>query len=250
MGQFHVTLTSVTNFLLFPQFKQQLDFVFLFLFFLTRSQSFSAAEARLRAHHDLTKIHSWTYFPIMVISKLTSAVFLKQKLKLKQPKNCDRIVKSAHFLQDSTTKRTCFIRMRYSVPLLGCFHGNYRHRKRSKSGSWLFELGFQTPAKPSPPLSLSSCERFSVSSPLLLETVSFSTVDVEPKRVWVPAGETAARFLSGPQMEKAAWDHLGDGSVWGLFLSPQLAVVSDVCVGPAQMCLLKPEANPVSPSLC
>lgn len=156
----------------------------------------------------------------MIISKLTSAVFLKQKLKLKQPKNCNIIIKSAHFHQDSAKKRMCFIRMRYSVPLLGFFHSNYGHRKWSKSVFWLFAPGFQTPAMLSPPLFL---QRFLCVLTFISENMSLSTVHVEPNHVSVPAGETAARFFSGPEMKKqreAIWGRQRLRSV----SEPELAV--------------------------
>lgn len=60
------------------------------------------------------------------------------------------------------------------------------------------------------------------------EDMSLSTVHVEPNRVSVPAGETAARFLSGLEMKKQC------ETIWGrqrgLFLNPNSMCVGCLCV--------------------
>lgn len=114
--------------------------------------------------------------------------------------------------------------MRYPVPLFGFFffYSNCRQRKWSKSVLWLIALGFQTP-----PLSLSSCKRFSVSSPLFLKTFSFN---------W---NHAACRYLR-VKLQHASFQ----GWRWKSSMRPSGRAAFEA--GPSRMCLLKPAANPVS----
>lgn len=140
--------------------------------------------------------------------------------------------------------------MRYSVPLLGFFHSNYRHRKWSKSVFWLFASGFQTPATLSPPLSLSSCQDLCPNLYFWRHVPFICSCGTKPRVS--TCGWKPQRALFQGRTWKSSARPSGGRQRLRSSSEPTTRCVADVCVtsfgrtaGPSRLCLLK-AANPVS----
>lgn len=138
-------------------------------------------------------------------------------------------------------RKRCFTALRYSVSLLVFLHsrdtvGVFWHQVSRQQ--WIFFC----------PILILLWTCFFVLT-FISENVFLSTVHVEPNRLSVPSGATAARFLSGSEMKRQRETISVSGLFWARtrMCIEQLRDVIWQNGGSFSMCLLAP--NPVSPLL-